>query len=266
MKTKQEKRDRMRAYNAKKRLAAALTGQKVSGEQVVTAWGAATGRSTLVLRIGNIYGPGSAWFLQPALLALLGATPIRHAWPLLGGRRFQPLYVDDLIDGLTRAVGRRLTGLYNITGEEPVTITHEDGNGPLYPFSLAEKVARITEPHPWYTPNGGRASPWGRAIVPFEMVSVLTNKAGRSFPVRTPSLGLFLDLEIELVDGPVFAGQPYRVHREVVGLSQSRRTESTWTRTTMTDVDTGKVAAVALLHSGVFKASYPGYPQDRLAT
>ncbi len=95
---------------------------KASAEQLVTAWAAATGRGTLVLRIGNIYGPGSAWFLQPALLALLGATPIRHVWPQLRPRRFQPLYVDDLIDGLTRAVSQRLTGLYNITGEEPVTI------------------------------------------------------------------------------------------------------------------------------------------------
>jgi len=95
---------------------------KASAEQLVTAWGASTGRDVLVLRIGNIYGPGSAWLLQPSLLALLGATPIQPVWRLLRHRRFQPLYVDDLIDGLTRAVRQRLTGLYNITGEEPVTI------------------------------------------------------------------------------------------------------------------------------------------------
>jgi hypothetical protein len=147
-----------------------------------------------------------------------------------------------------------------IAGEQPVAITHDDGNGPLYPFSLAQKVAHITEFHPWYTPDGGRESAWRRAIVPFEMISVLTNKAGRPFPVRTPSLGLFLDLEVRFLDGPVFVGQPYLVEREIVGLGQSRRTESYWTRSTVTDAESGTAVAAVLLHSGVFKESYPGYP------
>ena len=96
------------------------------------------------------------------------------------------------------------------------------------------------------------------------MISVLANKAGKGFPVRTPSLGLFLDLEVRLLAGPIFVDQPYRVEREIVGLSQSRRTESYWTRTTLTDADTGTAAAAVLLHSGVFKESYPGYPAERL--
>ena len=94
---------------------------------------------------------------------------------------------------------------------------------------------------------------------------MLSAKAGAAWPVRGPALGLFLDLEIRLVEGPVFVGQTYRVEPEVVGLSQSRRTESYWTRTTLTDTgDTGRVAAVVLLHSGVFKESYAGYPKERL--
>src|SRR5262245_50057362 len=150
--------------------------------------------------------------------------------------------------------------------DEPrvASLKHADGNGPGYPFSLAEKLARITEPHPWYTPEGGAASPWGRAVLPIEMVSVLSAKAGAAWPVRGPALGLFLDMEIRLVEGPVFVGQAYRVEPEIVGLSQSRRTESYWTRTTLTDASTGRVAAVVLLHSGVFKESYAGYPKERL--
>ena len=144
------------------------------------------------------------------------------------------------------------------------SVTHTDGNGPGYPFSLAEKLERITEPHPWYTPDGGARSPWGRAVLPMEMVSVLSAKAGTPWPVRGPALGLFLDLEIRLVEGPVFAGQPYAVESEIAGLGQSRRTESYWTCTTLTDTDTGRVAAVVLLHSGVFKESYAGYPKERL--
>lgn len=145
-----------------------------------------------------------------------------------------------------------------------VSVNHEDGNGPGYPFSLAAKLERITEPHPWYTPEGGAKSPWGRAILPMEMISVLSAKAGGGLPVRGPALGLFLDLEIRLLAGPLFVGQPYALAREIVGLSQSRRTESYWTRTTVSDTETGEAKAVVLLHSGVFKESYADYPKDRL--
>jgi hypothetical protein len=46
--------------------------------------------------------------------------------------------------------------------------------GQLYPFTLNEKLTVITEPSPWYTADGGASSPWGRAIIPMEMISVLT--------------------------------------------------------------------------------------------
>jgi hypothetical protein len=63
----------------------------------------------------------------------------------------------------------------------------------------------------------------------------------------------------------VFAGQAYTVQSEVVGLGESRRTESYWTRTTINDGDRDEPVAVVMLHSGIFKDSYPGYPSDRLA-
>jgi nucleoside-diphosphate-sugar epimerase len=95
---------------------------KVQAEELVTAWGSLPGHRALVLRIGNIYGPGSAWLLHPSMLALLGATPIRTIWTQLRHRLFQPLFIADLVEGLCRAVNRRLAGTYNITGEEQVTI------------------------------------------------------------------------------------------------------------------------------------------------
>ncbi len=67
------------------------------------------------------------------------------------------------------------------------------------------------------------------------MASVLANKSGRGFPVRGPVLGLFLDLEVRMVNGPIFADHDYALRRKVVGLSQSKRTESYWTETTITD-------------------------------
>ena len=163
------------------------------------------------------------------------------------------LFVIDQLDvGMTRVAGE-------------VVVDHATPNGSLYPFSLDEKLARITEPHPWYTEDGGRTSPWGRAVVPMEMISVLAHKGGFGWPIRSPALGLFLDLEIRLMNGPVFAGEPYVVDSEIIGLGESRRTESYWTRTTLTDLDHHMPVATVLLHSGLFKESYPGYPRERLA-
>src|SRR3954470_2844654 len=49
---------------------------------------------------------------------------------------------------------------------EVVSTNHADGNGSGSPFSLEDKLTKITEPHPWYTAAGSAASPWGRAVVP----------------------------------------------------------------------------------------------------
>jgi hypothetical protein len=144
------------------------------------------------------------------------------------------------------------------------SIPYDEGNGPGYPFSLAEKAVKITEPSSWYTPDGAADNPWGRIVVPFEMASVLANKSGRGFPVRGPALGLFLDLEVRMVNGPIFADTDYELRRKVVGLSQSKRTESYWTETTISDPSSGDLVAVVLLHQGVFKESYAGYPKERI--
>jgi hypothetical protein len=129
------------------------------------------------------------------------------------------------------------------------SITFDESNGVLYPFSLAEKLAVITELSPWYERDGG--SPWGRPILPTEMLSVLVYKAGAQPPVRQPAVGLFIDLEVRR-RGAVFVGQAYRVTREVVCVGQSRRVESFWTRSTVSD-DSGTVVAEVLLHEGFFK-------------
>jgi hypothetical protein len=146
---------------------------------------------------------------------------------------------------------------------EPVTVSvdMDSGNGALYPFSLSAKLDGITEPSDWYRSGD---NPWGRPILPMEMISVLAEKPGADFGQRGPAIGLFLDLEIRLLAGPVFVDHDYVLEREIVGLGQSRRTESYWVRTTVTDGDSGDPTATVLLHHGVFKDSYAGYPADRL--
>ena len=158
--------------------------------------------------------------------------------------------VDQLFEGMVSAA------------PQDTTMDLGTGNGPLYPFSLQQKLNGITERTSWYD---SADNPWGRPIVPMEMLSVLANKVGERWPVRQPSLGLFLDLEVRLEGTPVFVDETYVVERKIVGLSASRRVESYWTRSTLTEKESGRHAATVLLHSGVFKDSYPEYPKEKLA-
>lgn len=136
--------------------------------------------------------------------------------------------------------------------------------GALYPFSLAQKLEVITEPSPWYA---GADNPWGRAIVPFEMLSVLFQYRSHDdrLPMRGPAVGLFADQEIRLVDGPLFVGEDYEVRREVVALSGSRRTESVWLRSTVTKPGASEVLATMLLNMASMKESYARYAEEHAA-
>ena len=60
--------------------------------------------------------------------------------------------------------------------DERVRMQADQHMGALYPFSLQQKLAKITEPSPWY--DDASASPWGRPIIPLEMVSVSAIEAG----------------------------------------------------------------------------------------
>ncbi len=140
--------------------------------------------------------------------------------------------------------------------------------GALYPFSLTQKLAVITEPSPWYTAEGAVGSPWKQAIIPMEMVSVLLNYSSdaAAFPVRKPVVGLFADQEIRMHSGPLFVGQAYEMDREVVALSDSRRTESLWIRTRVFAPGRDEVLATMLLNAAYMKDSYPDYEQESKAS
>ena len=141
--------------------------------------------------------------------------------------------------------------------DEFVCVGLDDFLGELYPFTLRSKLASITEQIVHHLPEA--STPWGAAVMPLEMMSVLTNAFSKhaGFAARQPSMGLFIDLEVKLLAGPVRVGRRYRLERELLALGASKRTESYWTRSTLFD---GELAvAEVLLHQGVFKASYPGY-------
>lgn len=161
--------------------------------------------------------------------------------------------VADLHVGMTGAV------------DEPVRMDADLHMGNLYPFSLNLKLERITENSPWY--SDGSTTPWGRAIIPLEMVSVLASYSSKlaDFPVKQPVVGLFADQEIRMIDGPLFVGEEYLIRREIVALSESRRTESYWVRSRIYDASGETVKAEMLLNHAVLKHSYPNYEAEAAA-
>jgi hypothetical protein len=146
---------------------------------------------------------------------------------------------------------------------EQVVMAPDQHMGNSYPFSLNDKLKVITENSPWYS----SASPWGGAIIPFEMLSVLfeytAGKAG--FRTHGPAIGLFAGQEIKLIKGPLFVGYPYELEREIVALSESKRTESMWVKTTAYDGKTGDKVAEMILNSATLKNSYAKYDEDAKA-
>lgn len=146
--------------------------------------------------------------------------------------------------------------------DEPVRMHADQHMGNLYPFSLAQKLERITENSPWY--SDPTSSPWGRAIIPLEMVSVLAEYSSKlaEFPVKQPVIGLFADQEIRMIDGPLFVGEDYLIRREVVALSESKRTESYWVRSRIYDASGTVLKAEMLLNHATLKHSYPNYEAE----
>lgn len=154
-------------------------------------------------------------------------------------------------------------------GAEPETIRmgFDQHMGGHYPFTLRDKLKVITEPCDWYTPEGGARSPWGRPIIPTEMISVLLGStiAQAQLGGRKPAVGLFAGQQIRLVRGPLFVDQEYALEREIIALSESARTESTWVRTRVYDLPGRTLVAEMILNGAVMKASYPHYERDARA-
>lgn len=148
--------------------------------------------------------------------------------------------------------------------DEPVRMRPDEPMGKLYPFSLKQKLERITENSPWY--SDGSSSPWRRAIIPLEMVSVLAEYTSPTakFPVKQPAVGLFADQEIRMIDGPLFVDEAYLIRREIVALSESKRTESYWVRSRIFDAAGQRLKAEMLLNHAVLKQSFAGYEAARM--
>ena len=148
---------------------------------------------------------------------------------------------------------------------ETVKMDFDQHLGALYPFTLKEKLAAITEDTPWHTAEGD-ASPWGRPVIPLEMVCVLSQFSGKAdWRVRQPHIGLYADLEICMLKGPLFVGEEYKLDREIIAIGETRRTEGYWVKTMIRDAATDEALAYVLLHHAVMKDSFPGYAEELAA-
>lgn len=150
---------------------------------------------------------------------------------------------------------------------ETIRMGFDQHMGDHYPFTLADKLAVITEPCAWYTAEGGASSPWGRPIIPTEMISVLLGStiADAQLGGRKPAVGLFAGQQIRRIAGPLFVDQDYALEREIVALSESARTESVWVRTKVYEAGSRKLVAEMILNGATMKASYPHYEAEAKA-
>lgn len=146
---------------------------------------------------------------------------------------------------------------------ESASMGLDQNMGEMYPFTLNQKLQKITEQHPYY----GSDNPWGRPVIPLEMMSVLTQYTSKSagFRSRGPAVGLFAGQQIKLIKGPLFVDQAFLLEREVIALSESRRTESLWMMTRVYDAESKALVAEAILNSATLKDSYARYAEDAAA-
>ena len=211
---------------------------------------------------------------QTALLRI-GAEKRDGTPVLMGTASIGPKYGQTEIDqrlGRLRPAGQLVilsdleVGQKGKGNPEDAVMGFDQHMGALYPFSLKEKLACITETHDFYTEHGSRVSPWAKPVIPLEMISVLASYNNQSgFKTRGPAIGLFAAQEIRMIKGPLFVDRPYQIEREIVALSESRRTESNWIRSSIYDRETNELVCEMILNSATLKDSYKDYKQDAIS-
>jgi hypothetical protein len=63
----------------------------------------------------------------------------------------------------------------------------------------------------------------------------------------------------------LFVDHDYVLEREIIALSESRRTESNWIMTRVLDAETKTLVAEVILNSATLKDSYAKYAEDAQA-
>tara|TARA_R110000772_G_scaffold43659_3_gene100557 strand:- start:2565 stop:3530 length:966 start_codon:yes stop_codon:yes gene_type:complete len=182
------------------------------------------------------------------------------------GDDYPPSAVDEKLANLSPPDPKRVIMRNIVPGAKRprihVNLGRDNSLGPLYPFSLREKLALITEQSDWYAE--GAVTPWGGPILPIEMVSVLVHHAADSDPWlgSKATIDLFVDQEIRMIKGPLLVGSDYEIERTVIALSGSRRTESCWVRSDIFLPGGQEILATMILNVASFKDSYADYDKE----
>jgi hypothetical protein len=122
--------------------------------------------------------------------------------------------------------------------EVPVEVT---------PAVLESRLRVTTDPLPWYEGD----SPWGAGLATPCHVVDLMRAAGDAY-LRTvqqaAAVPLYGAIEVRNVNGPVFAGWPYRSGGAIVSLGQSPKTEYLWYDAYLDDTDGKRIAEMRMMY------------------
>ena len=100
--------------------------------------------------------------------------------------------------------------------------------------------------------------------MPFEMINPFVSYSRSLLPrAKQPSIGLFADLQVKLINGPILVNEEYILEREIVGLGESRRTESMWIKTSIFSSKNSELVGTVLLNNAVLKDSFPNYEAEK---
>jgi nucleoside-diphosphate-sugar epimerase len=144
---------------------------KLEGQAVVEELAAERGLPAVIIQPSQVYGPGDdTWTAGPVRLALTG----RLVLPGGGRGLLQPIFVDDLAEGVLAAAERGRTGeAYILCGSEVVTVADFFGRLarmagrnkiPSVPYWVGFSAAALSE---WWARLSGAAPAFTRSAVRF---------------------------------------------------------------------------------------------------
>lgn len=122
---------------------------KLKAEKHVRRFAKEEGLNTTILRLGNVYGPGSPAFVVPIANAILKKDNLLRFLHVYGDRYLHLVYIDDVVDGVVKATQKvDGNGTYILAGEEYVTIEtlfELIAEGLNVPVELSAEKRKITD-------------------------------------------------------------------------------------------------------------------------
>jgi nucleoside-diphosphate-sugar epimerase len=95
----------------------------MEAEQAVRESAKAGAMDSVILRLGNVYGPGSGFLIPEIANAILKRGALYTFLPFYEDRYIHPLYIDDAVSGTVEALtGEDGSGIFILAGPEYVTI------------------------------------------------------------------------------------------------------------------------------------------------